>query len=326
MTPEEFELRWRDLPVPLSVTQLEASEVISGSGIWIARDHVNRQHLLVRVPDGVTMDVAGTHGLIATVARHRIPAQMDATYIDLVGLDQATAATFASAAVDVIDEAIHADAQERCNRIIAVLNKWRWFWGVDPTQLSAADAVGLFGELWFLIRWVGVSPASVKAWDASNGARHDFQWPQQSVEVKSTSRAGAPVHTIQHLEQLADAETGQLYLYSLQIARDALAANTLNSLVEVATTTLGGQPGVRADLLAKLGQRGYSPAARDWAAVPYRIVDEGLYRVGHDFPRLTKASFPIGLPDGVTSVSYQLDMNACVQWRTAAEPSGWPPF
>lgn len=325
MTPEEYEQRWRDLPVPTSATQLEASEVVPGSGVWIARDHANRQHLLVRVPDGVTIDVAGTHGLIAAVARHRIPAQLDATYVDLVGLDRTAAATFASVAVDAIDEAIHADAQERCNRIIAVLNKWRWFWGVDPTQLSATDVIGLFGELWFLVRWVGVSPESVKAWDASNGARHDFQWPEHSVEVKATSRAGALVHTIQHLEQLADAETGQLYLYSLRIARDALAANTLNSLVEIATAALGEQPEVRADLLAKLSQRGYSPAVRDRTAVPYRIIDESLYRVSHDFPRLTRASFPDGLPDGVTSVSYQLDMNACAQWRTPAESSGWPP-
>ena len=325
MTPEEFELRWRELPAPSLATQLEASEVVAGSGVWIARDHAGRQHLLVRVPDGVTLDVAGTRGLSAAVTRHRVPAQTDATYIDLVGLDQDASATFAAVAVDIAEEAVRADAHERHSQVISALNKWRWFWGVDPALLSATDVVGLFGELWFLIRWVGVSPDSVGAWDASNGARHDFQWPQRSVEVKTTSRAGAIVHTIQHLEQLADAETGQLYLYSLRVVRDALAANTLNSLVEVATAALGRQPEARADLLARLGQRGYSPASRDQSAVPYRVIDEGLYTISHDFPRLTRESFPDGLPNGVTSVSYRLDMNACAQWRVAGDPSGWPP-
>lgn len=325
MTPEEFELRWRELPVPTSVTQLEASEVVAGSGVWIARDHVMRQHLLVRVPDGVTVDINGTHGLSATVGRHRIPTQEDANYIDLVGLDQVPSATFAAVAADIAEEAVRADAHERRSQVIAALNRWRWFWGVDPTQLSATDVVGLFGELWFLIRWAGVSPESVRAWDASNGARHDFQWQARSVEVKATSRAGAILHTIQHLEQLADAETGQLYLYSLRVARDALAANTLNSLVEIATTALGGQPEAGADLLGKLGRRGYSPASRDQSAVPYRVIDEGLYTIGHDFPRLTRASFPDGLPNGVTNVSYRLDMSACAQWRIAVDPRGWPP-
>jgi hypothetical protein len=325
VTPEEFQSRWRDLPAPASAAQLEADEVAPGSGVWTARDHSSRQHLLVQVPDNVALDITGTHGLGISVARHRIPHHADATYIDLVCLDQAVVATFAAVAANVATEAVRADPDARRSEVVAALNEWRWFWGVDPTRLSAADAVGLFGELWFLIRWAGVSAESVSAWDASNGARHDFQWPRHSVEVKATSRAGTIVHTIQHLEQLEDAETGDLYLYSLRVAQDALAANTLNSLVEVAVTALGGLPEARAELLNKLGQRGYTPAARDRAAVPYRVVEESLYQVTGDFPRLTRASFVGGLPNGIGKVSYQLDMNVCVDWRTDLEPSTWPP-
>ncbi|HUZ54196.1 MAG TPA: PD-(D/E)XK motif protein [Streptosporangiaceae bacterium] len=325
MTPEEFQSCWRELPVPTSSAQLEASQVSARSGIWVARDISNRQHLLVQIPDGVTLDIAGTHGLGVSIARHRIPGHADASYIDLVCLDQAVAATFAAVAADIAEEAVQADAGERRSQVIAVLNEWRWFWGVDPAQLSSADAVGLFGELWFLIRWVGASAQSVQAWNASHGARHDFQWPERSVEVKATSRGGGVVHTIQNLEQLADAETGGLYLYSLRVARDALAANTLNSLVDIASAALGRQPEARADLLAKLGQRGYSPAGRDQSAVPYRVVEEGLYRVADEFPRLTRASFPSGLPNGIASVSYQLDVSACAGWRVGADPTAWPP-
>ncbi len=325
MTPEEFQSRWGELPLPPSTAQLEASEVTPGSGVWVARDHSNRQHLLVQIPDGVTLEIAGTHGLGVAVARHRIPEHTDATYIDLICLDQAVAATFAAVAADIAEEAVLADAAARRGQVVTALNEWRWFWGVDPTRLSATGAIGLFGELWFLIRWAGVSPESVQAWDASNGARHDFQWARHSVEVKATSRAGPAVHTIQHLEQLDDAETGELYLYSLRLSRDALAANTLSSLVEVAATALSGQPEARADLLTKLGQRGYTPAGRDQSAVPYRVVEESLYKVHGQFPRLTRASFADGLPIGITNVSYQLDMNACISWRVGGDPGVWPP-
>ena len=297
----------------------------AGSGVWVARDHLNRPHLLVRVPDGVTLDIASTHGLSASVASRRIPNHADASYIDLVCLDEAVAATFAAVAADIAEETVQAGADARRSQVISALNEWRWFWGVDPTRLSSSDAIGLFGELWFLIRWAGVSPESVQAWDASNGARHDFQWTAHSVEVKATSRTGAVVHTIQHLEQLDDAEIGDLYLYSLRVARDALAANTLISLVEVATTALRGEPAARTELLTKLGQRGYTRAGRDQSAVPYRVIEEGLYRVGSDFPRLTQSSFPDGLPDGITGVSYQLDMTACSNWRIGRDPTAWPP-
>jgi hypothetical protein len=325
VTPEEFQSRWRDLPVPTSATQLEASEVAAGSGVWVARDHSDRQHLLVQIPEGVILDITGTHGLGVSVARHRIPYHADEAYLDLVCLDPAVAATFAAVAADIAEEAVQADPDARRSRVITALSEWRWFWGVDPAQLSAADAIGLFGELWFLVRWAGVSADSVQAWDASNGARHDFQWPERSVEVKATSRGGPMVHTIQHLAQLDDAESGDLYLYSLRVARDALAANTLNSLVEVVTTALSGQSEARADLLSKLGQRGYTPAGRDQSAVPYRVVEEDLYKITEEFPRLTRTSFTDGLPNGITRVSYQLDMNACIDWRVAVDPSAWPP-
>ena len=325
MTPEQFQVRWRELPIPTSAGQLEANEVELGSGVWVARDHSDRQHLLVRVPEDVTLDDTGTHGLGVAVARHGIPNEVDAAYIDLVCLEPAVAATFAAVAADIATEAVQAGPDARRTRVISALNKWRWFWGVDPTRLSASDAIGLFGELWFLIRWAGVSADSVQAWDASNGARHDFQWLTQSVEIKTTSRAGPVVHTVQHLEQLDDAETGDLYLVSLRVARDALAANTLHSLVAVAIAELNSQPVARAELLTKLGQRGYTPVGRDQSALPYRIVEETLYKVAGDFPRLTRDSFPDGLPSGITSVSYQLDMSACNDWQVGTSSNVWPP-
>jgi len=325
VTPEEYQSLWRDLPVTGSASELEATEVAAGSGVWVARDAANRQHLLVRVPDGVKLDVAGTHGLSVAVGVHRIAGQTDASYIDLACLDRAVSATFAAVAADIVGGALGADPEARRTQVVTALNEWRWFWGVDPSQLSSADAVGLFGELWFLLRWVGVSVDSVRAWDASNAARHDFQWTEISVEVKTTGRAGTPVHTIAHLEQLEDAERGSLYLYSLRVARDALAANTLNSLVAAATAALSAQPEARSDLLTKLGRRGFSPAGRDQSAVPYRVVEEGLYEVGPAFPRLTHESFPSGLPEGVSRVSYQLDMAACGAYRVADRPGEWPP-
>jgi len=325
VTPEEYQARWRELPVPANDSQLEAVEVATGSGVWIARDRTSRQHLLVQVPDGVTLEIAGTHGLSAAVTRHRIPGHTDAAYIDIVCLDDAVAATFAAVAVDIADEAIGADPQGRRSQVIGALNEWRWFWGSDPTQLSSTEAVGLFGELWFLIRWAGVSADSVNAWDASNGARHDFQWPAHSVEVKTTSRSGAIVHNIQHLEQLEDAESGDLFLYSVRVARDALAANSLNSLVEIATAALATDAVTRAELTTKLGRRGYSPARRDQSAVPYRVIEETLYRITDGFPRLTGSSFPSGLPNGIEKVSYQLDMAACGDWRIDLGATDWPP-
>ena len=259
MTPEEFQSRWQELPSSASTTELEACQVVNGSGVWIARDHADRQHLLVRVPDGTAIEVSGTHGLNVSIGRNRIAARYEATYIDLVCLEPAAATTFAAVAADIADEAVTADPDDRCGQVVAVLGEWRWFWSVDPTGLSASDALGLFGELWFLLRWAGVLGRPISAWDASNGARHDFQWSERSVEVKVTSRAGAVVHAIQHLEQLADPESGDLYIYSLRVGRDALGVNSLNGLVDAVTRALSADPVTRAELLDKLSRRATHP-------------------------------------------------------------------
>lgn len=165
----------------------------------------------------------------------------------------------------------------------------------------------------------------MRAWDASNGARHDFAWPTSSVEVKTTSRSGAAVHSIQHLDQLADPESGQLFLFSLRIVRDSLAANSVRSLATAARNALGSDPPSRADLTSKLASRGYTPTGRAEADVGYRVVEEALYRVADGFPRLLLQQFPQGLPHGVAGISYQLDMSACGPWRTDATADRWSP-
>lgn len=323
MTPEELQSLWDELPSPASGTELQAIQVMGESGVWVARDSAGRPHLLVRVPDGTAFESAGTHGLGVIVRRHRVMGMPDASYVDLVCQDPAVVRTFAAVVSDLVRETAVAEPAERRSRLLAVLNEWRWFWGVDPTRLSPTDALGLFGEMWFLVRWVGVSAEAIEAWDASNGARHDFQWPERSVEVKTTSRSGPVLHTIQHLEQLEDPETGELSLFSLRVVRDTLSSNTLKSLVDVATAAVAANPAVRSELYAKLSRRGYTPADSAQARIPYRVVEEALYRVCDGFPRLTRASFADGLPVAITKLSYQLDMNACAGWRVATTPDTW---
>ena len=235
------------------------------------------------------------------------------------------AGTFAAVAADIANQAQPAQLPSRPSKVVTALNAWRWFWGAEPAHLSATDAVGLFGELWFLIQWAGVSAGSVRAWHASDGARHDFQWPRYSAEVKATSRSGPIVHTIQSLEQLEDAENGTLYLYSLRVARDALASNTVSSLAEIAVNAVSDQPEIRGDLLRKLARRGYTPVERDQAVIPYRVIEQGLYHVTEGFPRLTRGSFSGGLPPGIGQVSYQLQMASCHEWLIGTSADSWPP-
>jgi hypothetical protein len=277
---------------------------------------------LLQVPEGSDAPPTKTRGLRVTVAHHQVQDTEPTEYLDLACLSDDAIATFTYVAADIGAEAELAPQAHRVAVVAAALSRWQWFWGVEAGSLSEQEALGLFAELWFLHRWAGDAAGAVDAWTASAGSRHDFQWPERSVEVKATSRraAGAVLHRIEHLDQLSDPEQGQLFLFSLRVVRDQLARNTLPSLVDRVSHDLRGNPGAGDEFARKLGQRGYSPAHRHRYEMPYRVLGEYLYSVGPGFPRLTAASFAGGPPAGITDVSYILDMAACDPWLRAKSP------
>jgi hypothetical protein len=190
--------------------------------------------------------------------------------------------------------------------------------------LSREEALGLFGELWFLRRWLGpVDAGKIERWLATPGARHDFQWPEASVEVKTaaTSAVDGPVHHISGLDQLDDPETGRLFLFSLQVVDDALAGNTLTGLVDSLTEEVRSSEEGLIILNEKLAGYGYNPAEADAYQRRLRIIAERLYVVGEGFPRLTRTSFQPVIPPGIGDITYTLKMAACERWFVAKAPT-----
>lgn len=324
MNPDDLDRAWQSLATPDSAQQLAAA-AIPGDDVWAAIDHQAQRHLLLRVPEGTEAPPTVTRGLRVTVARHQVLGGDPADYLDLVCLSNEMTMTFTAVAADIGAEAGPAIPEHRLSAVVSALGRWQWFWGIEADRLSEQDALGLFAELWFLLRWEGGGETAVDAWTASAGSRHDFQWPKRSIEVKATGRRadGAVVHRIQHLDQLADPEEGILYLFSLRVVRDELARNTLPSLIDRVTEGLRGNARAKEGFARKLGLRGYSPAFRRHHETPYRILGEHMYSVGPGFPRLTLDSFATGLPAGIGNVSYVLDMAACDAWLVATGPDGW---
>ncbi|MFI9269882.1 PD-(D/E)XK motif protein [Kitasatospora sp. NPDC052896] len=325
MNARELEVLWAQLPTG-PVTGLLAAERLGAAEAWAALDADGHCHLLVEVPAGSEAPAMATKGLRAWVGEHQVADGEARHFLDLSCLDSSLVGTFATVAADILETAASLPPDKRLAGVSATLERWQWFWAVDARRLSESDALGLFAELWFLIRWAGVTPENIAAWTATDGSRHDFQWPALSVEVKATARTGdrSTIHTISSLDQLADPESGRLLLFSLRVARDQLAGNNLPKLVDQIRSRLTDHPQIRESFLQKIARRGYSPAHRKSWEVPYRIVNESLFSVDGEFPRITRASFPNGLPGGVVALSYSLDMEACAPWRIDASPDTWP--
>lgn len=196
-----------------------------------------------------------------------------------------------------------------------VLAKWRYFWGRPPVNLlSHEEIIGLFAELWYLNYWIlpYTSPiTAVSGWRGPYGSRHDFEWPNHSVEVKGTSSTKGRIHWINGIEQLLPPEKGDLHFFSLAVREEGGGLNTLPNLTAICRKSLKNSPEALSKFENTLVLTGYSPMYdEEYNKICLRVVDEALYTVNDVFPRITADKFQNGVPQGVETVRYQINLES----------------
>jgi hypothetical protein len=215
--------------------------------------------------------------------------------------------------------------------VVRVLAKWRRFWGQAALQiLSREEQLGLFAELWFLSVWMvpgAGADEAVKRWRGPFGSRHDFEWAGRSVEVKATTSTRGRIHRVNGLDQLAPPEQGQLLFFSLRLHEEAGATNTLPLVIAACRSQMEADADSLNLFERALIQVGYSPAHdEEYARLHLRIVEEGLFSVRDDFPRLTVMQLEAGIPPGVERVEYEINLSGFDHLRIASRAAACPQF
>ena len=244
------------------------------------------------------------------------------TWLDLSSQDPQRTRAFSSLCADVLDD-LPASGQPSPETALAVIARWRRFWSPSHDILSADEQLGLFGELWLLLRWVQpLTLTALTAWRGPLGGRHDFVTAEKSIEVKVTKVGTGPiVHRINGLDQLAGPGTGTLYLLSLRAVADPLGQHSLDLLIDEALNlarALG--PAAAGALDDRLAAAGWSADDVGRYSESFRVTAQELFMIDDSFPCLTSRSFPSGLPPGIGDISYTLDTSACRRWRVAVGP------
>jgi len=299
---------WSSVPRP-TAGLLRAREPSEPNRVWYGWDDQGRRHLLLPVPgDGAATVDFETRGLMAAVRQLHLDEGPDGTWVDIGCLDGGAADAFAALGRE-LDEQLAIRQDDAVTVVSEVLERWRRFWleAASPGVLDTATEMGLIGELWFLLRWLG-APASVRHWTGPLGDRHDFVTTSVSVEVKAASVRGGemPTHPIAHLDQLADPVNGSLMLFSLGMARDADGDVTLPTLVAEAETLFRDTPHLDA-WRERIHAAGWRPPHAEMYTRRFRAASQDLYRVDDLFPRLIRTSFNGQQPPaGVTHVRYSV--------------------
>ncbi|HYF80529.1 MAG TPA: PD-(D/E)XK motif protein [Symbiobacteriaceae bacterium] len=302
---------------------LEARRILQGLDYYMAVGHDGARHLLLGVPteqDWVSDE--RSRGLLVKGRQLVVEGQPLRPFIDLTCTDRNGHDAFDMVANEILQRLTEGSTPTQA--VTRTLERWRRFWGnALKGALSDEALLGLFGELWFLSVWL--LPSTIKTveyWAGPTGARHDFQFPSQSVEVKATLSTRGHIHHIHGVDQLEAPENGPLYLFSLRARQEAGSSNSLVSLIRRIEGQLSGAPKARDIFETRLAQSNYSPAHDDYYDQRrFRIVEERLYWVDAEFPRIRTQSFVSGVPAGIESISYVINLETCANLCIARSPS-----
>lgn len=293
-----------------------------------ALDSRGHRHLLISLgPEDGEYSDADSRGVSVVTRELAIRGQPVERYLDIECLDIAGHSIFDLMGGDIAQE-LRDETVQPIESIQRVLARWRRFWGHVPQQLlSREEQIGLFAELWFLLNWLmpKCGPNAIMAWRGPWGSRHDFEWTDKSVEVKATTSSRGRIFGIHGLSQLESPLNGPLHLFGVCLREEGGSANNLPALIESCYNQIRHLDEVLIRFESALVQIGYSPVHRDeYAKLNLRVVEESLFHVNGDFPRLTSLNFPAGVPSGVEHIEYEINLNTFNHLVIATSPEQLP--
>ncbi len=272
----------------------------------------NRHFLVMLLPFNKDLRDLSSRGVIAVTKELTVNLSNSERYIDVICKESSGHEIFNMVGNDIV-EGIIEDKLQPADLIKNVLMKWRKFWGVVPkVLLSKEQIIGLFSEIYFLSEWLSGTNSileSVKRWRGPYAARHDFEWPGKSIEVKGTISGRGPIHVINGLDQLAEPENGMLMLFSLCLKEEHGAINNIVDLIKSFKAKLATDFEALEIFEEALLRVGYSILHEDeYKEFKLRVVEQKLYSVRDNFPRITRKT--INPPVGVEKIGYEINLSA----------------
>lgn len=211
---------------------------------------------------------------------------------------------------EICDENILVD------KLIDRLVKWQsLFEKLGHQGLSEEAQRGLFGEIFFLRKYLSNSPDYIKCintWLGPENAIQDFQYSNWAIEVKTTHGKNHQKIFISSERQLDDSIIPNIFLYHLSLDIRMGYGETLNFIIEDVLNLLTENSFATNLFKLKLMKYGYFDIHKNlYNDKGYTIRHENFYSVTGDFPRITEKKIPAGVGD----VKYSIILTESESWR-----------
>ena len=292
-----------------------------------ALDSAGHRHLLVTLMTGEDgVHDAKSRGLSVTTKELAVDQHASGIYIDLHCLE-ATGYPVLDIICNELANELNESGRQPNEIIRRLLTKWRRFWGqLTGNLLSYEEQLGLFAELWFLSKWLlpRLGAPGLCLWRGPQGSRHDFEWPDKSVEVKATSQARGRILRVNGLDQLDSPMKGPLYLFCMRVRDEMGSVHHIPALVEACRDQISSDVDALMQFENLLIQTGYTlPDEEEYAKRRFRIAEEAMFEVRDDFPRLSRECFTDLISPAIESLEYVINLNGHDHLIVARKPEEW---
>lgn len=201
-------------------------------------------------------------------------------------------------------------ANESVEILLNTLNTWlKLFKSVNSNVLSEEQQLGLYGELYFILKLINngkLVDDVINKWTGPDKNDKDFIFDSCSVEVKAT-QVSAPSISISSENQLHNVLDTNLFLSLFIFAFIPGNRNTLNKIISEIRSSISN---VAIDdlFLQKLDLVGYNIKDEEYYNdKSYVLRDEKHFIVDDDFPKIIYGA----VDPGVHGVSYTIEISAC---------------
>ncbi|MGV2962850.1 PD-(D/E)XK motif protein [Paenibacillus sp. AGC30] len=204
--------------------------------------------------------------------------------------------------------------------IYEVIDRWHnFFKRKSDTKMTIEEEMGLFGELYYINRWLEFFPKEppliIENWKGPLKNRIDFVSKNIGVEIKTVApkiRDEIKISNEKQLELNPVIET--LFLYVLKIEVNDSIGKSLQCIIEtIEKQLIDRAPSLAVrfnDLLIEIGV-----ISEDYNKNNFFVHEELGYNATKEFPKLTSENLPIG----VTNVSYSIDLSHCKTFKVSIE-------
>lgn len=264
----------------------------------------NQRCLVLRLQNGNSTKLARNANL-KDIKLELIPDEKDAakSFLLILLVNNQHADVFATLCEDLISRITEIKEDEKLvKEILNRLEKWKsLFDKASADGLSAEEQRGLFGELFFLKKWIcntGDFQRCIQSWVGPEKAIRDFQLSDWALEVKTTQGNNHQKIQISSERQLDPENLNSLFLLHLSLEVQQQNGITLNYIADEIIELLENDIASQTQFRSKLLQAGYFNHHRQlYESAGYHIRQGNYYLVNNEFPRIEEKDIRKGVGD-----------------------------